>query len=142
MYEIQGKYQTAKVFTDNIDAETTSQIMSLCNQEWIKDSQIRIMSDCHAGKGCVIGFTQTITNKVCPNLVGVDVGCSMLTIQLPKDVEIDLPRFDEVVHKVVPAGFEVHETVSKLAEKYLTDIRLEALRCFHQLKDVNYLRRS
>lgn len=75
MIELYGKYNTAKVYTDNIDNETIAQIIELCNQESMKDSTIRIMSDCHAGAGCVIGTTMTIHDKVIPNLVGVDIGC-------------------------------------------------------------------
>lgn len=75
MIELRGKYNTAKVFTDNIDSETIGQVVTLLNQESVKGSQIRIMPDTHAGKGCVIGTTMTIADKVIPNLVGVDIGC-------------------------------------------------------------------
>ena len=75
MIELNGKYNNAKVFTDNIDAATIGQVIALLNQESMKDSQIRIMPDTHAGKGCVIGTTMTLKDKVVPNLVGVDIGC-------------------------------------------------------------------
>lgn len=75
MLELKGKYNSCKVFTDDIDSETISQLTSLLNQEFVSDSQVRIMPDTHAGKGCVIGTTMTIANKVVPNLVGVDIGC-------------------------------------------------------------------
>ena len=75
MIELRGKYNTAKVFTDNIDSETIGQVTSLLNQEFLKGSQVRIMPDCHSGKGCVIGTTMTLKDKVVPNLVGVDIGC-------------------------------------------------------------------
>lgn len=84
--ELNGKHNTAKVFTDNIDSETISQVIELLNQEFIKDSQIRIMPDCHAGKGCVVGTTMTLKDKVVPNLVGVDIGC------LDKDTEVLTPN--------------------------------------------------
>ena len=71
MLELNGKYNTAKVFTDNVDNETISQVIELLNQDYINDAKIRIMPDCHAGAGCVIGTTMTISDKVCPNLVGV-----------------------------------------------------------------------
>ena len=74
MLELKGKYNTAKVFTDNVDNETISQVIELLNQDYINDARIRIMPDCHAGAGCVIGTTMTISDKVCPNLVGVDIG--------------------------------------------------------------------
>lgn len=82
MLELKGKYNIAKVFTDNIDNETISQLILLLNQPYIADSQIRIMPDTHAGAGCVIGTTMTLTDKVCPNLVGVDIGCSVSAFQL------------------------------------------------------------
>lgn len=75
MFELKGKHGMAKVFTDNCDNETVSQITTLLNQPFAKDTQIRIMPDCHAGKGCVVGTTMTLTDKVVPNLVGVDIGC-------------------------------------------------------------------
>lgn len=75
MVELKGKYNTCKIFTDNFDQSTVGQLTALLNQESIKDSKIRIMSDCHAGKGCVVGTTMTIKDKVVPNLVGVDIGC-------------------------------------------------------------------
>lgn len=75
MIELRGKYNNCKVFTDNVDNETISQLTNLLNQEFVSDNQIRIMPDTHAGKGCVIGTTMTITDKIVPNLVGVDIGC-------------------------------------------------------------------
>lgn len=75
MIELKGKYNSCKVFTDNVDSETISQLTNLLNQEFISDSRVRIMSDTHAGKGCVIGTTMTLHDKVVPNLVGVDIGC-------------------------------------------------------------------
>ena len=78
MLELKGKYNSAKVFTDNIDARAKDQIIELCNQEFVSGSKIRIMPDVHAGAGCVIGTTMTITDKVVPNLVGVDIGCGCI----------------------------------------------------------------
>ena len=75
MFELNGKYADCKVFTDNVSNETISQLMTLLNQESVSGSKIRIMPDTHAGKGCVIGTTMTLKDKVIPNLVGVDIGC-------------------------------------------------------------------
>lgn len=108
MLELKGKYNSCKVFTDNIDSATISQLTNLLNQEFVSDSQVRIMSDCHSGKGCVIGTTMTITNKIVPNLVGVDIGCGMRAVKLA-DKHLDLPNLVSVIHKYVPAGFEIHE---------------------------------
>lgn len=108
MFELKGKYNIAKVFTDNVDNETISQVIELLNQDYIKDAKIRIMPDCHAGAGCVIGTTMTISDKVCPNLVGVDIGCGMLAVRIAEK-DIDLPKLDDVINAYVPAGFNVNE---------------------------------
>lgn len=79
MIELQGKYNTAKIFTDNVDSQAISQIINLLNQQFAAGSSIRIMPDTHAGAGCTIGTTMTVTDKIVPNLVGVDIGCGMET---------------------------------------------------------------
>lgn len=108
MIELKGKHNTAKVFTDNIDQETISQVIELLNQPFTADSQIRIMPDCHAGKGCVVGTTMTLTDKVVPNLVGVDIGCGMLATKL-EETEINLEKLDEVINTKIPSGFNIHD---------------------------------
>lgn len=108
MFELTGKYNTCKVFTDNVDNETISQLMQLLNQSSVTGSQIRIMPDTHAGKGCVIGTTMTLIDKVIPNLVGVDIGCGMLAVKL-EETDVDLPLLDNVIHEYVPAGFTIHD---------------------------------
>lgn len=108
MLELRGKYNTAKVFTDEIDSTAISQIINLLNQEFIQGSQIRMMPDVHAGKGCTIGTTMTITDKIVPNLVGVDIGCGMLALKL-KEAEFDLEKLDKVIREYIPSGFDVHE---------------------------------
>lgn len=85
MFDLQGKYETARVFTDLCEQEATSQIINLLNQPFMKDTHPRFMPDVHAGKGCTVGTTMHIIDKVCPNLVGVDIGCGMLTIELDED---------------------------------------------------------
>lgn len=112
MIELKGKYNNCKVYTDNIDNETISQLINLLNQEFIKDNTIRIMPDCHAGKGCVIGTTMTIKDKIVPNLVGVDIGCGMSAIKL-KEKEIDYTKLDEIIHKYVPSGCNIHKEIKQ-----------------------------
>lgn len=107
MLELKGKYNIAKVFTDNCDNETQAQLTNLLNQASISGSNIRIMPDCHAGKGCVVGTTMTLTDKVIPNLVGVDIGCGMLAIKL-KEKSIDFTNLDSIINKYVPSGFDIH----------------------------------
>ena len=126
MFELSGKYNICKIFTDNCDNETISQLTNLLNQESVKGSKIRIMPDTHAGKGCVIGTTMTLQDKVIPNLVGVDIGCGMLAIKL-KEKEIDLKLLDEVINKYVPAGFEIHESpVSRsFADKIIAPVDVD-----------------
>lgn len=126
MIELQGKHNTAKVFTDNIDSETISQIITLLNQPYAAESDIRIMPDCHSGAGCVIGTTMTLKSKVCPNLVGVDLGCGMLTVQLKeKKPDIDLKELDEIIQKHVPSGFNVHDDAL-----FKTPLDCRQLKCF------------
>ena len=108
MLELKGKYNACKVFTDNVDKETIAQLTQLLNQEFTSNEQIRIMPDTHAGKGCVIGTTMTLADKVVPNLVGVDIGCGMLAVKL-EETEVDLAMLDDVIHKFVPAGGKIHK---------------------------------
>lgn len=124
MIEIKGKYNIAKVFTHNLEREAKEQIMELCNQEFVKDSIIRIMPDTHAGAGCTIGTTMTITNKVVPNLVGVDIGCGMETIMLKQD-EIDFEKLDRVIYDYIPSGFSIR----KNQHKYVENIDFNSLAC-------------
>lgn len=80
MQEVKGKYNTAKVFTDSLEESGREQIERLWDQPYAADSKIRMMLDVHAGAGCTIGTTMTIADKICPNLVGVDIGCGMETL--------------------------------------------------------------
>jgi RNA-splicing ligase RtcB len=128
MIELKGKYNTAKVFTDAIEPEAISQIIHLLNQEFVRGSQVRIMPDAHAGAGCTIGTTMTITDKVVPNLVGVDIGCGMETVLL-QDVHAELSRLDKIIREYVPAGFAIRTEPHPL----LAEIDLTALRCVHHV---------
>jgi len=129
MITLNGKYNTAKVFTDNIEETAISQVIELCNQEFCRDSTIRIMPDVHAGAGCTIGTTMTVTDKVVPNLVGVDIGCGMEVIIL-KEKEIDLEKLDGVIRNRIPSGFNVRETAHPLSQS----INFQNIKC---LKHIN-----
>ena len=96
MIEIKGKYNEARVFTDVVDGTSIAQIQELCNQEFTAGSRIRVMRDVHAGKGCTIGSSMTITDKVVPNLVGVDIGCVMETTRLRED-RLELQKLDKLI---------------------------------------------
>lgn len=128
MIELQGQYNTAKVFTDNVEQQAISQIINLLNQAFVTGSKIRIMPDTHAGAGCTIGTTMTITDKVVPNLVGVDIGCGMETVLL-KDTHVELQQLDKVIHAVVPAGFSIRST----PHAYINEVNIEQLRCAKQV---------
>ncbi|QZA70248.1 tRNA-splicing ligase [Bacillus phage 278BB001] len=108
MIEVKGKYNSAKIFTDNIEESAMGQVIELCNQEFAKDSKIRIMPDVHAGAGCTIGTTMTITDKVVPNLVGVDIGCGLEVAFIDIDKsQVNFDQLDDVIRKYVPSGFSV-----------------------------------
>lgn len=124
MIEIKGKFNTAKVFTDNVEEKAAGQILELCNQEFAKDSQIRIMPDTHAGAGCTIGTTMTIRDKIVPNLVGVDIGCGMF-VSVLENTGIDFNKLDSIIRSCVPSGFDVRET----PHKYNNYVHLDNLRC-------------
>jgi tRNA-splicing ligase RtcB len=125
MIELQGKYNTAKVFTDNVEATAQGQIIELCNQPFAKDSRIRIMPDTHAGAGCTIGTTMTIQDKIVPNLVGVDIGCGMEVVILKKNkTEINFDQLDETIRKYIPYGFNIRGTQhSYLKQLDVDDVR-------------------
>ena len=105
MLEIKGIVNTAIVYANVIEEEAIDQIRKMCDYEFTKDSKIRIMPDVHAGKGCTIGTTMTVTDKAVPNVVGVDIGCGMYTINLGK-IDIDFAKLDEVCH-YIPSGMNV-----------------------------------
>jgi len=107
MFTIEGKYATAKVFIDEMEEGAIGDVIKLLNQEFVKGATVRIMPDVHKGKGCVIGFTANLGDKVIPNITGVDIGCGMLTVQL--DQHIDLGYLDYVVNEKVPSGFSTHK---------------------------------
>lgn len=128
-YEINGKYNTAKVFTNVIENEAVEQIKTLCNQEFISGSKIRVMPDVHSGAGCTIGTTMTITDKVIPNLVGVDIGCGMETVMIA-DKEIDLEKLDKLIYEKIPSG----RNIRKISHELINEIDLNQLRCTGHVK--------
>jgi len=132
MIEIKGKYDTAKIYTDNVDEETLKQLYKMLNSIVSENANLRIMPDCHAGAGCVIGTTMKITDKVVPNFVGVDIGCGML-VQTLKDTHVELAKLDKVIHQNVPAGFSIHQK----AHRWANDTRISELRCKAHLPNMH-----
>jgi len=114
MLIIEGTYNDAKVFADEIDDGAGEQITRLCSCSAFADSKIRMMSDVHAGKGCCIGTTMTITDKVVPFMCGVDLGCGMLAVKLDTD-RIDGRLLDEIIEKRIPTGMKVHPEIPPMS---------------------------
>ena len=133
MLEIKGNINTAICYTKVIETEAIEQIQRMCDYEFTKGSKIRIMPDVHAGKGCTIGTTMTVHDKVVPNIVGVDIGCGMYTIDLGYE-DIDFEKLDEAAH-FVPSGMNVWD--GRIEKFDLTN-----LRCHRYLKDTKRLERS
>ena len=133
--EIRGQYGVAKVYASLIDDATKDQIEELMNQKFTKNLHISIMADCHAGKGCVIGTTMTIKDRIVPNLVGVDIGCGMLTVKLGK-MDIDLIKLDRFIRKKIPSDTDVYK------EDQVFDTDITKLRCISFIKKLVHINRS
>lgn len=128
MIILNGKYNSAKVFTEIIDEGAIAQIIELCNQPISENSSIRIMPDVHAGAGCTIGTTMTVSDKIIPNLVGVDIGCGMETIRL-KEKHIEVQKLDKLIYEKIPSGFEIR----RKAHRYIEKIDLAKLYCYKHI---------
>jgi tRNA-splicing ligase RtcB len=124
MLVINGKYNKAIVYTENIEESAIKQIETLCDQEFVKGSKIRVMPDVHSGIGCTIGTTMTIEDKVVPNLVGVDIGCGVEVIKV-SNRHVDLRNLDQLIHERIPCGFEIRRKPHAFYER----IDLNRLKC-------------
>ena len=133
MFDIEGTRATAKCYATEIEDTAIEQIRTMCNQPFAEGARIRIMPDAHAGAGCTIGTTMTVTDKVVPNIVGVDIGCGMYTVDIGRH-GLDLPALDEACH-TVPSGMRVWEGRKRRFD-------LTELACYRQLKDTRRLERS
>jgi RNA-splicing ligase RtcB len=133
MFDIEGTRATAKCYATEIEDTAIQQIRTMCDQPFAEGARIRIMPDAHAGAGCTIGTTMTVTDKVVPNIVGVDIGCGMYTVDIGRG-GLDLPALDEACH-TVPSGMRVWEGRKRRFD-------LTELACYRQLKDTRRLERS
>lgn len=129
MIEVKGNHNTAVCYTDALEPAAYEQILAVCNEEAFAASKIRIMPDVHAGKGCTIGTTMTIHDKIVPGMVGVDIGCGMETVRL-EDTAVDFDKLDALIREQIPCGREVRTRPHPFAEQ----IDLHALRCADQLQ--------
>lgn len=133
MFEIKGNVSTAICYAKIVEDEAIEQVRRMCDYELTKNSRVRIMPDVHAGKGCTIGTTMTVTDKACPNIVGVDIGCGMYTVKLAEK-ELDFVRVDEAAH-YIPSGMNTWEG-------RIERFDLTMLRCYRSLRDSKRLERS
>ena len=124
-----------KIYTKNIEEKAIEQINLLLEQEPFKNCKIRIMPDVHAGKGCVIGFTADLGDKVIPNIVGVDIGCGMLCVELG-NIDLDLEKLDNIINKFIPAGRNIRE------QKLLDFEKINDLYCLRELKEIKKFNRA
>lgn len=111
MIEINGKYTDAKIYTNQPQQTAIEQIDELVNQSFMAGTKVRIMPDYHAGKGCVIGTTIELNDKVVPNLVGVDVGCGVLVSEIGQGA-LDFNALDAAIRRYVPSGNDIHESAT------------------------------
>ena len=128
MIILNGKYTDAKVYTDIIESTAIGQITQLCNQPVSEGSRIRIMPDVHAGAGCTVGTTMTITDKVIPNIVGVDIGCGMEAVRL-KETHIEVQQLDKLIYRAIPSGFAIREK----PHRYIGKLDLTELCCYDRI---------
>ncbi len=133
MFEIRGKVSTAVCYATVVEDEAIEQIRRMCDDALTAGSRVRIMPDVHAGKGCTVGTTMTVTDRACPNIVGVDIGCGMYTVRLA-ECGLDFARIDEAAH-FIPSGMNTWEG---RVERF----DLTALRCYRSLRDTRRLERS
>lgn len=128
MQEVNGKFNTAKVYTDVVDEKSLQQIKTLCDQEFTSGAKIRLMPDVHAGAGCTIGTTMTIKDKIVPNLVGVDIGCGMETLMIHKDSEaaqkFNPAQLDMIIRKNIPCGFDIR----KFEHQYVAEVEWDNIK--------------
>jgi len=124
MIEITGAFNTAICYTGALEEKAAEQIKAVCDQAAFADCRIRIMPDVHAGMGCTIGTTMTITDKIVPGMVGVDIGCGMETVALA-DTQIDFQKLDAFIRRNIPCGREVRKEPHALNDQ----IDLSRLRC-------------
>ena len=125
MRTVTGKYGTAKIFTDLVKASAVNQVKTLMDQEFVDGCKVRMMPDIHSGSGCVIGTTMEVKDKICPQIVGVDIGCGMHTTVMPATIFPDFEKLDHVIREHIPSGFNIR----KEPHHYIRNTHLDELLC-------------
>ena len=141
-YEIEGKYTSAKIFANTLDDGVKEQTLDICNHPIFKDCQVRIMPDCHKGKGCTIGFTSTLpkNGEIIPNIIGVDQSCGVLAIKLDENETLDdYEKLDKIIRKQIPTGRDGRSRKAGVS-KYIPHELVEDIKRYSKeiLKD-NYM---
>ena len=125
MRTVTGEYGTAKIFTDLVEEKAIEQVWTLMNQEFVNGCKVRMMPDIHSGKGCVIGTTMEVKDKICPQITGVDIGCGMHTTIMPSTIFPDFEKLDWVIREHIPSGFNIR----KEPHHYIRNTHLDELLC-------------
>ena len=131
MIDCRAQYGDANIYTSVVDEASVAQVLLLLNQEFIKGSRVRLMPDIHAGAGCTVGTTMTITDKIVPNLVGVDIGCGMETVKI-REKHIELQKLDKLIYEKIPSGFNIRDK----AHRFFKDFPLEELYCYKEINPI------
>ena len=131
--EIKTKYGAVKIFTDNIEQESMDQVIKMGNSRLGEGAHIRIMPDCHAGKGCTVGTTMVVTDKICPNLIGVDIGCGVNLIMVKENLSGKGKELDNAIRKYIPYGYDIHDS--------LKEYSFDKMKCWEYL-DIQAKQRS
>ena len=129
MLTVQNTHNTAVIYADTIDSGSEGMLREFCGFPLSAGSRICVMPDVHAGKGCVIGLTMTLTNRVAPGLIGVDIGCGILAVRLDAK-RLDLQKLDKLIHEKIPAGRNIRTKLHRFAEQ----AELERLHCFRHIQ--------
>lgn len=128
MKTVKGIYAEAKIFTDDVEAYAEAQVKMICDNEAASGSTIRLMPDIHPGKVAPIGLSMTVTDKIIPQLLGVDIGCGMTCVKLNKG-SAEFQKLDKVIRENVPSGFTIRKEPHYMAEEF----SYEGLHCIRHI---------
>lgn len=119
MKTVKGIYAEAKIFTDDVEDYAEAQVKMICDNEVAEGSVIRLMPDIHPGKVGPIGLSMTVTDKIIPQLLGVDIGCGMTCVKLKK-ANIEFQKLDKVIREKIPSGFPSGKSHTTWQRNFLT----------------------
>ncbi len=117
MKTVKGIYTEARIFTDDVEQYAEAQVRMICDNEVAQGSRIRLMPDIHPGKVGPIGLTMTVTDKVIPQLLGVDIGCGITCAKLNR-TNVEFQQLDRVIRENVPSGYAIRKEPHFLAAEF------------------------